>query len=82
MTNEISIIENKRVGILKVKHKGNLIASLNYCREGREDERCYPTREQAIELARTITRRLVASNPVMTERGIDFCPKDCIFQDE
>lgn len=34
MTNEISIVDNKRVGILKVKYEGDTFAIFNYCREG------------------------------------------------
>lgn len=46
MTNEISIVDNKRVGILKVKYEGDTFAIFNYCREGDEKEQCYPTRER------------------------------------
>lgn len=38
MTNEISIVNNKRVGILKVKYGGDTFAIFNYCREGDEKE--------------------------------------------
>lgn len=41
-TNEISIVDNKRVGILKVKYDGDTFAIFNYCREGDEKEQCYP----------------------------------------
>ena len=37
-TNEISIVDNKRVGILKVKYDGDTFAIFNYCREGDEKE--------------------------------------------
>lgn len=37
MTNEISIVDNKRVGILKVKYEGDTFAIFNYCREGDEE---------------------------------------------
>jgi hypothetical protein len=82
MTNEISIVDNKRVGILKVKYEGATFAIFNYCREGGEKEQCYPTRERAIEMAKMVARHLIHTNPVMTERGIDLCPTDCTIQDE
>lgn len=82
MTNEISIVDNKRVGILKVKYDGDTFAIFNYCREGDEKEQCYPTRERAIEMAKMVARHLIHTNPVMTERGIDLCPTDCTIQDE
>lgn len=31
MTNEISIVDNKRAGILKVKYEGDTFAIFNYC---------------------------------------------------
>lgn len=82
MTYEISIVDNKRVGILKVKYDGDTFAIFNYCREGDEKEQCYPTRERAIEMAKIVVRHLIPTNPVRTERGIDFCPMYCAIQDE
>lgn len=58
MTNEISIVDNKRVGILKVKYEGDTFAIFNYCREGDEKEQCYPTRERAIEMANIINLQI------------------------
>lgn len=72
MTNEISIVDNKRVGILKVKYEGDTFAIFNYCREGDEKEQCYPTRERAIEMAKMVARHLIHANPVMTERALTF----------
>lgn len=72
-TNEISIADNKRVGILKVKYDGDTFAIFNYCREGDEKEQCYPTRERAVEMAKMVARHLIHTNPIMTERGIDLC---------
>lgn len=57
-TNDISIVDNKRVGILKVKYDGDTFAIFNYCREGDEKEQCYPTRERAIEMANIINLQI------------------------
>ena len=57
-TNDISIVDNKRVGILKVKYDGDTFAIFNYCREGDEKEQCYPTRERAIEMAKMVAQSL------------------------
>ena len=81
-TNDISIVDNKRVGILKVKYDGDPFAIFTYCWEGAEKEQCYPTRERAIEMAKMVARHLINANPVMTERGIDLYPTDCTIQDE
>lgn len=81
-TNDISIVDNKRVGILKVKYGGDTFAIFNYCREGDEKEQCYPTRERAIEMAKMVARHLIHANLVMTERGIDLYPIYCTIQDE
>lgn len=82
MTEKISIVESKGSGLVMVKHDGYTLASLFYCREEYKDERCYPTRARALELAKIIARHLVPTNPVMTERGIDFCPMSCTFKSE
>lgn len=81
-TNDISIVDNKRIGILKVKYKGDTFAIFNYCREGDEKEQCYPTHERAIEMAKMVARHLIHANPVRTERGIDFYPIYCSIEDE
>ena len=82
MTEKISIVESKGAGLVYVKHDGYTLAIFNYCREGHEDEQCYPTHARALELAKLIAHYLIPTNPVMTERGIDFYPMYCTFKSE
>lgn len=82
MTNDISIVNNKRVGILKVKYDGDTFAIFNYCREGDEKEQCYPTRERAIEMAIELRDKIKKCTTEESDTGITFVEKEQpIFND-
>lgn len=57
MISEISIIDNESVGVIAVRHCGDIFVEFNYCRNGEELQ--YPTKERAIEMATIIARQAV-----------------------
>lgn len=67
-TNEISIVDNKRVGILKVKYDGIAVAQFFYCTEW--DERDFMTRDAAKKLATKIARYIVSRGTIHTTKGV------------
>lgn len=67
MTNEISIVDNKRVGILKVKYEGDTFAIFNYCVA---DESGFFTKKQAKKLAIKLARKIEKSTVIETKMGI------------
>lgn len=66
MTNEISIVDNKRVGILKVKYEGDTFAIFNYCTEGEEG---HFTKKQAKKLTEKLVRKIENSTTIKTKKG-------------
>lgn len=80
MTNDISIVDNKRVGILKVKYDGDTFAIFNYCREG--DEKGLPTRDCALKMAIELRDKIKKCTTEESDTGITFVEKEQpIFND-
>lgn len=74
MTNEISIVDNKRVGILKVKYDGIAVAQFFYCTEW--DERGFMTRDAAKKLATKIAHKIEKSTIIETEKGFKLLKRE------
>lgn len=79
-TNDISIVDNKRVGILKVKYDGDTFAMFPYHRN--EDEKGLPTRDFALKMAIELRDKIKKCTTEESDTGITFVEKEQpIFND-